>query len=79
MPGRGVSLRKLKSSNTRLAFGTLLNGPASPEWRFKLLAQYHLKVSGVLALSLLVGPSVVYGLLPCRVLCPTQVRVQHFM
>jgi hypothetical protein len=47
MLARGVSLRKLKSANTKLAFGALLNGPSSPDWRFKLLAQYNLEVSEV--------------------------------
>jgi hypothetical protein len=36
-------LRKIKSSNSKLAFGTLLNDPTYPDWRFKLLSQYNFK------------------------------------
>lgn len=36
-----LTLRKIKSGTTKLAFGTLLCGPDSPDWRYKLLAQYH--------------------------------------
>lgn len=46
-PHRSLSLRKLKSSNTKLAFGTLLNGTTSPDWRFKLLAQYLLRAVSI--------------------------------
>jgi hypothetical protein len=37
-----LSIRKLETSYTKLAFGTLLNGPALPDCRFKLLAQSNL-------------------------------------
>ena len=51
---RSLALRKLKSGNTKLAFGNLLCGPGSPDWRYKLLAQYHFnKVSACLAVSAL--------------------------
>jgi hypothetical protein len=40
---RSLSLRKIKSSNSKLSFGTLLNDPTHPDWRFKLLAQYNFK------------------------------------
>jgi hypothetical protein len=36
-----LTLRKLKSGNNKLAFGTLLFSPQSPDWRYKMLAQYH--------------------------------------
>lgn len=40
---RSLVLRKIKSSNSKLAFGTLLHDPTHPDWRFKLLAQYNFK------------------------------------
>jgi len=36
-----LTLRKIKSGNIKLAFGTLLCGPDSPDWRYKVLAQNH--------------------------------------
>ncbi len=37
---RTLSVRKMKSANTKLCFLTLVNRISSPDWRAKLLAQY---------------------------------------
>uniref|UniRef100_A0A383VJR1 Uncharacterized protein n=1 Tax=Tetradesmus obliquus TaxID=3088 RepID=A0A383VJR1_TETOB len=39
--GGGLTLRKAKSGSSKLFFLTLLNSSGQPDWRAKLLGQYH--------------------------------------
>jgi hypothetical protein len=44
---RHLTVRKIKSGNTKLAFLTLLSPVDRPDWRTKLLAQHHFNTVGM--------------------------------